>query len=68
MGEGDEERDRMLTELDQDCLNVYQRKVDQASRSRAHLLQSLADFTIELGDLISALGENAASWKVTQIY
>lgn len=67
VGESDEERDRMLLQLDQDCLSVYQRKVDQASKSRADLLQSLADSNIELGNLISALGEGADVGKVSQI-
>ncbi|CAA6672366.1 unnamed protein product [Spirodela intermedia] len=58
VGESDEQRDRLLLKLDQDCLGVYQRNVDQASKSRADLLQSLADSNIELGNLISALGES----------
>ncbi|XP_078433086.1 65-kDa microtubule-associated protein 1-like isoform X2 [Wolffia australiana] len=63
VGESEEERDRMLLELDMDCLNVYQRKVEQASRSRADLLKSLADCNIELNNLIYALGETSVSWK-----
>ncbi|KAI0492403.1 hypothetical protein KFK09_026674 [Dendrobium nobile] len=57
VGESDEERDKMLLQLEQECLDVYMRKVDQASKSRALLLKSLADSRAELARLLSALGE-----------
>jgi len=57
VGESDEERDKMLLQLEQECLDVYRRKVDQASKSRAQLLQALADSRAELAGLLSALGE-----------
>uniref|UniRef100_A0A1D1XZ81 65-kDa microtubule-associated protein 1 n=2 Tax=Anthurium amnicola TaxID=1678845 RepID=A0A1D1XZ81_9ARAE len=59
VGESDEERDKMLLQLEQECLDVYKRKVDQASMSRAHLLQSLADSKSEFDNLLSALGDNS---------
>lgn len=58
VGESDEERDRMLLQLEQECLDVYKRKVDHASKNRAHLLQSLADSQSKLVNLYSSLGEN----------
>ncbi|KAL0302002.1 UNVERIFIED_CONTAM: microtubule-associated protein 1 [Sesamum radiatum] len=57
VGETDEERDKMLLQLEQECLDVYKRKVDHAVKSRAHLLQTLADARVELTNLLSALGE-----------
>lgn len=57
VGETEEERDRMLLQLEQDCLDVYKRKVDQAVKSRAHLLQTLADARVVLTNLLSSLGE-----------
>ncbi|XP_008798834.1 65-kDa microtubule-associated protein 1 [Phoenix dactylifera] len=57
VGECEEERDKMLLQLEQECLDVYRRKVDQASKSRAVLMQSLADSKSELARLLSALGE-----------
>jgi len=57
VGESDEDRDKMLLQLEQECLDVYRRKVDQASSSRAHLLQQLANSNSELTRLLSALGE-----------
>ncbi|KAG1363841.1 65-kDa microtubule-associated protein 1 [Cocos nucifera] len=57
VGQSEEERDKMLLQLEQECLDVYKRKVDQASSSRDVLLQSLADAKTELAGLLSALGE-----------
>ncbi|XP_074587155.1 65-kDa microtubule-associated protein 1-like [Curcuma longa] len=59
VGESDEERDKMLLQLEQECLDVYKRKVEQASKTRALLLQSLADSRAELSSVLSALGEKA---------
>uniref|UniRef100_A0A0E0L5G3 ATP synthase subunit beta n=1 Tax=Oryza punctata TaxID=4537 RepID=A0A0E0L5G3_ORYPU len=52
-------RDRMLLELEQECLEVYRRKVDQANRSRAQLRQAIAQSEAELGAICSAMGETA---------
>nr|XP_043622058.1 65-kDa microtubule-associated protein 1-like [Erigeron canadensis] len=57
VGESDEERDKMLLQIDQECLDVYKRKVDQAAKSRSHLLQALADAKHELSTLLASLGE-----------
>ncbi|GMH14430.1 hypothetical protein Nepgr_016271 [Nepenthes gracilis] len=47
----------MLSLIERECLDVYQMKVDQAVKSRAQLLQALADAKVELTSLLSALGE-----------
>eukprot|EP00249_Psilotum_nudum_P017539 c26379_g2_i1 orf=934-2004(+) len=57
VGESDNERDRMLLQLEQECLEVYRRKVDQASHARARLHQALADSEAELTALLAALGD-----------
>ncbi|XP_024536274.1 65-kDa microtubule-associated protein 1 [Selaginella moellendorffii] len=57
VGESDEERDRMLLQLEQECLEVYRRKVDQANHGRARLHRALADAEAELAALVSTLGE-----------
>ncbi|KAI3458258.1 hypothetical protein Pfo_014921 [Paulownia fortunei] len=57
VGESDAERDRMLLELEQECLEVYRRKVDQANRCRAQLRQAIADAEAELAVICSAMGE-----------
>ncbi|KAI3708660.1 hypothetical protein L2E82_37975 [Cichorium intybus] len=59
VGESDVERDKMLLQLEQECLNVYKRKVEQAAKSRAHLLQALADSKLELSTLLTSLGEKS---------
>ncbi|KAL2454929.1 65-kDa microtubule-associated protein 3 [Abeliophyllum distichum] len=57
IGESDAERDRMLLELEQECLEIYRRKVDRANTSRAHLRQSIADAEAELAAICSTMGE-----------
>lgn len=57
VGECDTDRDKMLLELEQECLEVYRRKVDQANRSRAQLRQAIADSEAELAAICSAMGE-----------
>lgn len=47
----------MLLELEQECLAVYRRKVDQANHSRAHLRQAIADSEAQLAAICSAIGE-----------
>lgn len=47
----------MLLEVEQECLEVYRRKVDQANRFRAQLRQAIADAEAELAAICSAMGE-----------
>ncbi|KAH9607233.1 hypothetical protein KSS87_021297 [Heliosperma pusillum] len=63
VGESDEDRDKMLLQIDQECLDVYKRKVDLAVKSRAQLLQTLADANVELSAVLSALGEKTVFGK-----
>lgn len=57
VGENDVDRDKMLLQLEQECLEVYKRKVDSANNARARLHQVLASAEAELCALYSALGE-----------
>eukprot|EP00250_Pteridium_aquilinum_P016167 c22977_g1_i1 orf=549-2345(-) len=59
VGESDVERDQMLLQLEQECLQVYRRKVDQASNARSRLQKALADSEAELTSLISRLGDRS---------
>ncbi|KAK7333438.1 hypothetical protein VNO80_30211 [Phaseolus coccineus] len=59
VGEIDEERDKMLLQIEEECLDVYKRKVEMAAKSRAQLLQSLSDAKLKLSSLLLALGENS---------
>ncbi|XP_057446426.1 65-kDa microtubule-associated protein 3-like isoform X2 [Lotus japonicus] len=57
VGESETEKDRMLFEIDQECLDVYRRKVDKANRSRAQLRQEIADCEAELAAICLAMAE-----------
>lgn len=68
VGESDTERDKMLYELERECLEVYRRKVDEANKSRAQLRQAIADAEAELAAICSAMGERPVHirqvWKM----
>ena len=55
----------MLLQIEQECLDVYKRKVEQAAKSRAQLLQALSDAKLELSSLLSALGEKSSAGIVS---
>ncbi|KAF5480297.1 hypothetical protein F2P56_001059 [Juglans regia] len=57
VGESDTDRDKLLLEIEQECLEVYRRKVDLANRSRAQLRQAIADSEAELAAICSTMGE-----------
>lgn len=57
IGESEADKDRMLTELDAECLQVYRRKVEEAANAKARLHQSVAAKEAELATLTAALGE-----------
>ncbi|XP_059649758.1 65-kDa microtubule-associated protein 6-like [Cornus florida] len=57
IGESEGDKDRMLWELEKECLEVYRRKVDEAANAKARLHQSLAAKEAELATLMAALGE-----------
>ncbi|KAE9607979.1 putative microtubule-associated protein, MAP65/Ase1/PRC1 [Lupinus albus] len=56
-GEDKFEREKVLLDLEQECLEVYRRKVDRANTSRAHLHQELAEAEAEFTHLLLSLGE-----------
>ncbi|KAF3432050.1 hypothetical protein FNV43_RR26789 [Rhamnella rubrinervis] len=57
IGETEADQDRMLLELERECLEVYRRKVDEASNAKARLHQSVAAKEAELATLMASLGE-----------
>ncbi|KAE8682346.1 65-kDa microtubule-associated protein 3 [Hibiscus syriacus] len=57
VGETDADRDKMLLELERECLEVYRRKVDEANHCRAQLRRTIADSEAELAAICSAMGE-----------
>ncbi|CAH9092330.1 unnamed protein product [Cuscuta europaea] len=58
IGESEIEKERMLLELERDCLKVYQRKVDESANTKARLHHSIASKEAELATLMAALGEH----------
>ncbi|PWA60372.1 microtubule-associated protein, MAP65/Ase1/PRC1 [Artemisia annua] len=57
IGETEAEKDRMLIELEIECLEVYRRKVDEAANAKACLHQSVAAKEAELATLLASLGD-----------
>lgn len=63
-----EERERILEELERECTEVYKRKVDSANMSRARLHQALAESEAELTNLLLSLGERSFPGRVSTFY
>ncbi|KAG9129340.1 hypothetical protein Leryth_016635 [Lithospermum erythrorhizon] len=57
IGESGTERDKMLYQLEQECLDIYKRKVDETRKQKADLNQSLAKVEAEIVQIIAALGD-----------
>ncbi|KAK4253143.1 hypothetical protein QN277_010751 [Acacia crassicarpa] len=60
IGESDSDRDKMLLQLEQECLDIYRRKVEETRKYKAHLYQSLSDAEAEITNILSSLGECAS--------
>ncbi|XP_022966946.1 65-kDa microtubule-associated protein 5 [Cucurbita maxima] len=63
IGENDSERDKMLLQLEQECLDIYRRKVERTRKYKADLLQQLAEAETEIAGIASALGEGFSSFS-----
>ncbi|KOM25458.1 hypothetical protein LR48_Vigan102s011600 [Vigna angularis] len=59
IGEDKFEREKVLLDLEQECLEVYRRKVDRANISRARLHQEVAEAEAEFTHLLLSLGERS---------
>ncbi|KAM7251846.1 hypothetical protein ACFE04_023729 [Oxalis oulophora] len=59
VGEDKFERDKVLLDLEQECLEIYRRKVDRANMSRARLHQELAQSEAEFTHLLLSLDERS---------
>ncbi|QHO18083.1 65-kDa microtubule-associated protein [Arachis hypogaea] len=57
IGESELEKDRMLMELERECLDIYRRKVDEAANTKARFHQTVAAKEAELATLMAALGD-----------
>ncbi|KAL6900925.1 hypothetical protein ACP4OV_005601 [Aristida adscensionis] len=65
VGQDENERDRILEELEQECQEIYRRKVNSANLSRIQLHQALAESEAELTNLLLSLGERSFPGRVT---
>ncbi|CAL8993709.1 unnamed protein product [Prunus brigantina] len=59
IGQDHFEREKVLLDLEQECLEVYRKKVDAANTSRARLHQELAEAEAEFTHLLLSLGERS---------
>ncbi|GKA63853.1 65-kDa microtubule-associated protein 8 [Tanacetum coccineum] len=59
VGEDQFEREKVLVDLEHECLQVYRRKVDNANMSRARLHQELADSEAQFTHLLLSLDERS---------
>ncbi|XVE74002.1 hypothetical protein DITRI_Ditri11bG0164200 [Diplodiscus trichospermus] len=59
VGEADDQRDMVLFELEQECLKVYIKKVDEAKEFRTKLQRDIAIAKAEISDICASLGETS---------
>ncbi|MFS7907027.1 putative microtubule-associated protein, MAP65/Ase1/PRC1 [Helianthus anomalus] len=62
VGESDEERDKMLLQIEQECVKRIEEESGPSHMSRAHLLQALADAKLELSTLLASPVEKKVCW------
>ena len=65
VGESNGGREEILQQIEQECLQVYKRKVDQAASIRTRLQKSLSEAEAELASLISRLGDRPLLGRVS---
>ncbi|KNA24662.1 hypothetical protein SOVF_013500 isoform B [Spinacia oleracea] len=59
VGEDELEREKVLLDIEQECLGVYRKKVDYANMARSRLHQELAESESEFTQLLLSLGERS---------
>ncbi|CAA3014704.1 65-kDa microtubule-associated 6-like [Olea europaea subsp. europaea] len=57
IGETEADKDRMFSEIERECLEIYRRKIDEAANVKACLHQSIATKEAEIAMLMAVLGE-----------
>ncbi|GKV39671.1 hypothetical protein SLEP1_g47409 [Rubroshorea leprosula] len=60
IGESDIERDKMLLELEQECFNIYRKKVEMTRKHGVDLNRSLTEAEAEIAHPVSVLGGYAS--------
>ncbi|CAO2829735.1 unnamed protein product [Amaranthus hypochondriacus] len=59
VGEDEIEREKVLLDIEQECLEIYRKKVDYANMARSRLHQELAESESEFTQLLLSLGERS---------
>ncbi|XVF73391.1 hypothetical protein PTKIN_Ptkin12aG0198200 [Pterospermum kingtungense] len=59
VGEPDGNRNTTLFELEQECLKLYKKKVDEAKECRSKLQRDIAIAKAEISDICCSMGENS---------
>ncbi|XP_045796022.1 65-kDa microtubule-associated protein 3-like [Trifolium pratense] len=59
LGESDSQKDAMLLEIEQMCLDLYKKKVDEAKLYRAQLQHEIADYEEEISGICAAIGKQS---------
>ncbi|WJX76960.1 hypothetical protein P8452_60316 [Trifolium repens] len=59
LGESDSQKDTMLLEIEQMCLDLYKKKVDEAKLYRAQLQHEIADYEEEIAGICAAIGKQS---------
>ncbi|CAJ1814490.1 unnamed protein product [Sphenostylis stenocarpa] len=59
VGESDSQRDAMLLEIEQKCLDLYRNKVEEAKLYRAQIQQEITDYAAEIAGICSSTGERS---------
>lgn len=67
IGINDDEKERMLLELEAEIMQIYRRKVEEASNDKAKLTQTVTAKEAELAALVASLGEHNVHSKVISI-
>jgi UDP-N-acetylmuramyl tripeptide synthase len=67
IGESDTDRDNMLLQLEQECLDIYHKKVEQTRKHKADLFKWLADAESEVTNIASSLGDCVMFSRVRSI-
>ncbi|KAF2298198.1 hypothetical protein GH714_018538 [Hevea brasiliensis] len=65
VGDNDVQRDKVLLEIEEECLEVYRRKVDEAGKCRSELQREIALVEAEIESICYALSEQPV--KVSEI-
>lgn len=60
VGEPDAEREAVLLEIEEECLEVYRSKIDEAKKCRLWMQQQIAKFQAEFADTCFVMGEQPA--------